>query len=400
MRWKNVKLVFSKELTDTLRDRRTLISSILIPILMVPLLFLGISVLAFFVVRSAVRENPYVMLIGREHAPSLAEQFEAVREIELVPAQADYVKQINDRKLRAAIEFPPDMEKNLRENPGQPQEMKIYYYEGELRSERIVRRLESATSEFNNEYLKDRLKERRLGEEAAAPFTTKRENVAPPERVTGNIVGMLLPYFLVLLSLTGAMYPAIDLTAGEKERGTMETILASPVGRGELVMGKFLNVVLVSMTSTALTIFSFALTVLGGAHLLRSVTEKLVLAVGVKSMAAVFFLILPLAVLFSAAMLAIAVYARSYREAQGYLGPLFMVVILPAVASMIPGIEINAKLALVPVLNVALITREVFAGQYRWEYIGMIFGATSALAAAALYLAARQFRRESVLFRQ
>jgi sodium transport system permease protein len=98
-------------------------------------------------------------------------------------------------------------------------------------------------------------------------------------------------------------------------------------------------------------------------------------------------------------LLAISLIARSYREAQSYLGPLIFVVILPGMASMLPGVELNNRLALVPILNVSLVAKDIFAGQYHWNQIGLIFASTCVFAALALYVAVRQFNREEVLFR-
>jgi len=104
-------------------------------------------------------------------------------------------------------------------------------------------------------------------------------------------------------------------------------------------------------------------------------------------------------VLFSAALLTIALFAKSYKEAQSYISPLMIVVIVPAVASVIPGVELNARLALVPILNTSLVSKEIFTGTYHWNYILTIFGSSCVYAAAALYAAVRMFNREDVLFR-
>ena len=202
-----------------------------------------------------------------------------------------------------------------------------------------------------------------------------------------------------MLCLTGAMYPAMDLTAGEKERGTMETILASPASRAEIVLGKFLLVVTASLVTAALSILSFAITIFGGAELFSELTKNFVIAVSTRALLAVLVMILPLSLIFAAALLAISVMARSYREAQTYITPLMFIVILPAMASFLPGVELNAKLALVPILNVSLVSKEIFSGQYPWGLIALIFLSTTAYAAAAIYLAVRQFSREEVLFR-
>jgi len=395
----NVATVYKKELLETLRDRRTLISSILVPMLLFPVLILGISVLATLIVSRARKDNPTVMVLGSENAPELSRRLEKEKDMEVVPPAADYARRIDAKNLRAAVEFPAGVEQKARTVNTESQTVKIYWYEGEFRSEGVVRKIERVIREFNEETVKAALASRGFGPDFLKPFDVEQKNVASAERVTGNIVGMMLPYMVIILCLTGAMYPAIDLTAGEKERGTIETILASPVARSELVSGKFLLVLTVSLGTAALSLASFAITILGGATLLARISSKLVLAVSVKAMVAVFLLILPVAVLFAAALMAIALIARSYREAQTYLAPLMFVVIIPAVFSMMPGIELTPKLAMIPILNVSLVAKELFAGLYPWNYILLIFGSTAVYAGIAIYFAIRQFQREEVLFR-
>jgi sodium transport system permease protein len=116
-------------------------------------------------------------------------------------------------------------------------------------------------------------------------------------------------------------------------------------------------------------------------------------------MGAVFLMVVPLAVLFSAALLAIALFAKSYKEAQSYLSPLTIVIVVPAVVSVLPGVELNAILSLIPVLNTSLVSKEIVAGAYHWDYIVLIFASSCAYASAALALAIWLFQREEVLFR-
>ncbi|MBI3664105.1 MAG: ABC transporter permease [Acidobacteria bacterium] len=395
----NIGIVYRKELTDMLRDRRTIVSSILLPILMFPLLMLGIGTLATMVVRKATRESPTVMLRGEEHAPELARLLRENKKLEIVPAAEDYVQRINDKKLRAAVEIPAGFEENIRTKPGEPQTLILYHYEGEFRSQNVLRHLQAAVGEYNERVVAARVASAKMPATVLTAFDTKKQNVASAEKVTGNVLGMMLPYFIIILCLTGAMYPAMDLTAGEKERGTIETILASPVRRTDLVLGKFLLVMTFSIVTTALSVLSFSGSVLVGAELLSRVTKDFVLAVSGKSAAVVFLMVVPLAATFSALLLAISLIARSYREAQSYLGPLIFLVILPGMASMLPGVELDTRLALVPILNVSLVAREIFAGQYHWNQIGLIFASTCVYAALALAVAVRQFNREEVLFR-
>ena len=234
--------------------------------------------------------------------------------------------------------------------------------------------------------------------------------MAPPEKVGGNIIGGFIPYIIIILCFTGAMYPAIDLTAGEKERGTMETLLCSPVHRVNIALGKFLMVVTGSLATILLSLTSMGLTVMvGGSKGMAAAGAAgaagakaaptfipLIDPVGVLG---VFAMIAPVAVLFAAVLLAISLFAKSYKEAQSYVGPLIIVVIMPAVIGMLPGIELSAKTALVPILNLSLVCKEMLSGVWNWHYIAIIFGSTCVYAGASLAVTVRLFNREDVIFR-
>ncbi|HXE75778.1 MAG TPA: ABC transporter permease [Candidatus Xenobia bacterium] len=399
MRLGHAGIVFRKELTDVLRDRRTIVTTIVVPILAFPLLMGGMIGLMIFFARQAERQTAPVMLLGAESAPTLAQKLSEQEGFTIVPAADDYVQRINDKQLRAAVEFPPALEEKVRTTPEETQTVSIYHFEGELRSRSALRTIERAVRDYRDQAVAERLAARGLSTELLKPFEWKRENVASAEKVTGVIVGFIVPYLVILFTLTGAIYPAIDVTAGEKERGTIETILASAVSRLELVTGKFLLVFCTSTLTTVLSIGSMAVVVLAGAEYLGRLTGGFVIALSGKAAATVFLLVLPLAVLFSGVLLAVALLARNYREAQSYTTPIVFLAMLPAVASFIPGLELNAKLALVPILNVSLVAREIFTGQYNWSLIGLVFLSSCVYAGVALWFAARQFNREEVLFR-
>ncbi len=210
---------------------------------------------------------------------------------------------------------------------------------------------------------------------------------------------------VILLCFTGAMYPAMDLTAGEKERGTMETILSSPISRGDLVLGKFSLVLNASLATAALSVISMGVSFWFAQHFKfldfgdTSDPNTLQIKIGLSAALSVFLMALPIAVLFSAALLTISLFAKTYKEAQSYLTPMTFLVIIPAVAAMLPGVELTPKLALVPILNVSLLCKELVASTYHWHYIAIIFASTCVYAAAALFIAIKMFQRESVLFR-
>lgn len=414
MRWRNIAAVYTKELRDMLRDRRTLLSMILVPTLLMPLLLAGVGFMSYKVVREARATLPTVMVIGGDDSPRLREALEGQAKFKTEPASGDWRTRISEKKIRAAVEIPPGFDAALAR--AEPTIIRIYNYEGEMRSGFAVAEVRRFFNEYREAVIGARLEGRGLPATFVRPFELRTENVAPPEKVGGNVVGGVIPYLFILLAFTGAMYPAIDLTAGEKERGTMETLLCSPIGRTELVLGKFFMVLTASLATVAFSLVSMGATLLaGGAMLARSIGRGAGAAAAVGmggggggptlpsldplGMLAVLGMVAPMAVLFSAGLLAISLFAKSYKEAQSYVSPLIVVILLPAVVGMLPGVELSPRLALVPVLNVSLVSKELVSGVWHWGYLALIFGSSCVYAAIALWLAVRMFHREGVIFR-
>jgi sodium transport system permease protein len=191
----------------------------------------------------------------------------------------------------------------------------------------------------------------------------------------------------------------------------METLLCSPVGRGDLVLGKFLMVLTGSLGAMAMSMLSLGLTaVLAGLVVTGSGATAGNDAAGKAAGAAlpmidpvgllgVIAMVLPVAVFFSAVIFTVSLFAKSYKEAQSYVSPLLIVVLMPAMAGILPGIDLNAKLALVPILNLSLVCKEMLSGVWHWGYISLIFGSSCLYAALALLLSVKMFNRENVIFR-
>jgi len=402
MSLRNIGIVYRKELIDSLRDRRTLISMIIVPLLVMPLLTIGMGVLSIALVGVAMREVPQVMILGGQDSPGVVADLHRVKDLQIVPSKPDYAAEISNKKIRAAVEIPEGFEAKLA--AGELSTVKIYMYEGELKSGFGADRLQRFFRELRDRSIREHLQARNLPENLAHPFDILETNVAPPEKVGGAVLGGLVPYFVTLLCLTGAMYPAMDLTAGEKERGTIETLLCSPVSRTHLVMGKFLMVLTASIATAVLAITSMALSFGAGKQMLLGITKgasdpALQIAITAKGLISIFFVVLPLAVFFSAALLALSLFAKSFKEAQSYISPLMIIVAMPAIASLLPGVELSPALALIPVLNTSLVSKEIIAGTFHCNMIALIFLSSSFYAGIAIAIAVKLFQREDVLFR-
>ena len=400
MNLRNVGIVYRKELTEWLRDKRTLISTVLVPLLAFPILMVGMTSLMAVMLGKAEKETPKIMVIGGEDSPRLLEKLRGDSNLEIIPSTSDYKKQINEKEIRAAVEVPKGFDAAL--DRGDEQTVKIYFYEGEIKSSFGANHIEKFFKDYRDSVISTRLSARNLPSSIIKPFDITQENVAPPEKVSGAALGGLLGYMVILLSMTGAIYPAIDLTAGEKERGTMETILSSPLSRVDLVLGKFFLVLSASLSTAILSIISMGTSFYLVGHsgaMAKKDAAVFQLHIGLPTVLSVFLMALPLAVLFAAALLTIALFAKSYKEAQSYLTPMTFIVVIPAVASLLPGFDLNPKLALIPILSTSLVCKEIVAGTFHWNYILLILASSSVYAAFALFIAVKMFQRESVLFR-
>lgn len=409
MNWNNILTIYLKELKDSLRDRRTLISIIVIPTLVMPLMTFGLGKVATTVISKAREETPTVVVLGGEDSPVVLAKLKESKSIKIVAATDDWKQRIADKKIRAAVRIPAGFEAGLK--AGVAPLVTIYHYEGEMKSRFGVDGVELFLRELRERTVTELLAEKSLPATLVKPFEFKRENVAPPEKVGGNLIGGFVPYLIIILCFTGAMYPAMDLTAGEKERGTMETLLCSPVARVDIVLGKFLMVLTGSLSAMGFMLISMGATVLVAGSILpsssavkagaaaKTAAASMIPMIDPLGLVGVLAMVLPVAVLFAAVAFTVALFAKSHKEAQSYLAPLMIVVIMPAVVGLLPGIDLNAGLAFVPLLNLSLVCKEMLSGVWHWNYIAIIFGSSCAYAAVALWLAVRMFNRENVIFR-
>ncbi len=399
MSLRNVAIVYRKELTEALRDRRTLVSSILVPLLLFPVLAVGIAYTAAELIGEASREPSRIMVLGGADSPAIVDGLRQVKNLRVIPAADNYVDLISNKKIRAAVDIPLGFQAAI--DLGERPDVKIYVFSGDLKSAFGATRIEKFFAEYRDAAVRRRLAAQDLPETLMKPFDIHQQNVVSAEKVAGETYGGLIPYLAILMCMTGAMYPAMDLTAGEKERGTMETILSSPIKRTHLVFGKFLLVLTASLATATLSVISMgaSFAILARLTPVEGASETFpVMPMHAQTIVAVFAMALPVAVLFSAVLITISLFAKSFKEAQSYLTPMTFIVLIPAVAAVLPGLELTPKLALIPILNVSLLCKELVTGTYHWNYIALIFLSTCLYAGAALFLAVKMFQRESVLF--
>jgi hypothetical protein len=223
---RNIGIVYRKELVDSLRDTRTLISTIAVPLLLMPLLTIGLGVVTVRQVGQAREEIPKVMILGGEDSPNLRAELAKLEGVQIVPQEPDYAEEISSKQIRAAVQIPEGFDAKLA--AGEPMSVRIYMYEGELKSGFGADRMQNFFRDLRERAIRERLQARQLPESLIRPFDIKQQNVAPPEKVGGAILGGLVPYFVILLCLTGARNNRND---------SVQPGFAHPFGPGEIPDG-------------------------------------------------------------------------------------------------------------------------------------------------------------------
>ena len=407
MNLRSTFIIYRKELTDVLRDRRTIISMVLFPLVLMPLLTIGIVTFMKSRIEKIMDQTSMIAWIAPAELDSVKERLAATPSMQLlaeVNDSATIIELIKDKTLDAAVIIPPNFSDRLRalmagDTAGAPPAITIYNDERRERSGFAVRRVSAVLDGYRSDLTREALVAEGLPPALVTPFTVRKENVVPAEQMGMFLAASFLPYVIILMSLTGAMYPAIDLTAGEKERGTLETLLVSGVARIDIVLGKFLTVFTASMITAALTVGSMAAAGVGVLKMMQDVTGSLNFSVDLSTVPLLILAMVPLGIIFSALLMTLSLFARSYKEAQSYITPLTFVVIVPAMMSLMPDTELSGRMALIPVLNVSILMKDVLIGQINPGAIALTLAVNLALAAVCLYLVLAMFRRESVLFK-
>jgi sodium transport system permease protein len=398
--FRNIKIIYRKELVDVIRDRRTIISMIVVPILIFPLLTIGFSGVMANLMQKSAAEKHKIAVINKDDAPDLYALIDSSSKVEIVSTDisVDSAKQaILDKLIRAAIIIPDDFSKKLAN--GETTSVQLLYDASETKSDFALEKVKDLVTGYKLGILNSLLADRGVDPSLLEPFSVAETNVASKEKMGGLILSIFLPYIIILLSMLGAMYTAIDLTAGEKERGTLETILVSPVPRWQLATGKFLTILTTSVVSTSLAIISMSATMLYGMQSFGRMGEDMAINITPLMILIILLMMIPTACLFSALLMSIAIFAKSYKEAQSYLSPLMTIVILPALVAFLPGVELDLKLAFIPIVNICLCIKESLMGHINWIYVAIIFITTFIYASFAIFVTHRMFQKESVLFR-
>ncbi len=470
MTWRNIRLIYAREIRDQLRDRRTLFMIAVLPLLLYPLLGMSVFQLSQFLRKSepkvvvigaqelkAAGDLPPLVegdhfaadLFGDEHAADwlhlefVGESATGAKESPAVtkPARESVTKPVSDREralqlaedrlkngdIQAVLIFPEGFGKQLHElraqiqarvrngngkSSAKPAEVieipkpRIQYSSGKEKSRVAHMQVEHVVEAWRTQIERQNLVASRVPPNVTKPFELEPEDVAGRKQQQALMWSKVLPFVLFIWALTGAFYPAVDLCAGEKERGTLETLLSSPARRIEIVWGKLLTVMTFSMATAVLNLASLGFTARYVVSQLRLLpTATIGNSLNLPPLSSTLWLLaalLPMSALFSALCLACAAFARSTKEGQYYLMPLLLVSMPLMMLPMAPGTELNLGNSLIPITGVVLLVMSLVQGNFAdaLRYVVPVCGVTLICCHLAIRWAVYQFNQESVLFRE
>ena len=411
LRWSFVWQVARKELLSTVRDRRALLSSILLPLLLIPLFTVGLPLLLTSALGGQGQERQRVGVIGTLPAALHARlTTDAAGEVGvlLVPV-SDPVKAVRDGTVQAVLKVTEPLPTRAGQRAATVQ---LYAKLGNLKAESgVIGKLRGVLNAYNSALVAADLKRRGVPADFLTPVRVQTIDASRPQEAASGQLAFLVPMFLLQFILAGSMATAIDSTAGEKERGTLEVLLVSPIRRAEVVVGKLLATSAAALTSAGFGLIGLLVSGVVSALLLRGGAGKLSgamnsgglggqLSVTPGSLAVLALMALSAALLLSALLIAVSIFARSYKEAQTYITPITLLILLPAVALQFSDfIGRGPLLYAVPVVNAMVVILDVVKGVPNTEAALLAVGVNLLFTGLLVLLAVRSFGREQVIFR-
>ncbi len=411
---RRVFAIYRKELLEILRDRRTLLAMIVVPVVLYPVLLLGFfwgtqfeerqlraETFVVEVADDAARQQLDAILAHVRDQESNANETAASFDVRVAGketyALGDHVQ------LRVLLELEPGL------SPELPRfKITIQYNEVNVHSrtamDELTQRLRRITEIRTRDIVADAL----AGAGHTRPTQTQLDLIFQPVRIEtvttaterergGWALGVVVPVILVLMTITGGVYPAIDLTAGERERGTLETVMATPVPPLYLILGKFLVVATISLFAAVLNVASVGGTMhFGGIS--QVISHEMPIQFPITAPLVILLCMIPFALLFAAVLVAVCSFARTFKEAQNYVMPVIIAAMIPCFAVSLESVRLQGILMVLPVANMVLLTRLVFFGTYTAVQVVIVLSSTTLYAVAAIALAARLFGQEAVLF--
>lgn len=391
--------VFTKEIRETLRDKRVVLGVFVSPLLVTPLMMIAV---VFFAGKKAMTEQAETLeaaIVSAEELPLLTEAFGEVETLKTrpLPTRKEAESAVREGKVNAALVIDANAAALLK--AGKNTTAEILFDNSNDRSRNARGRLWDVINKFKEKEVARRLAENGLAEDVLNPMQGSQVDLASREDNSGFVLGMILPYIVIIMATVGGMTTAFDTCAGEKERGTMETLLVSPATRHEIVLGKLWTISSVSVTAAFFAVCGIVLAFQGVIAVVGKIAPQFGVSVSYPAVAAMLVFVIPLSLMISSLLLIVSAFARNQKEAQAYVFPFMILIMLPALLSNFVSQDPAFTYSLIPILNTALVMKQVLIGAFNWPFLFTAIVSSGLYAVLAMKVATAMFEKESVLFR-
>ena len=389
--------IFKKELKDTLRDRRTIIAMIVIPVLVFPLI-LGIITKVSSSFEEKQKEEVFnIAVVTEDPSNDFVVQLSAIpdslgpKKLKFFSDTTGISKEISQDSIQLGIVIPANYNDLKKSN--EQINISVILNETNIGTRD---RVKTYLDIIENNLLQERFEKLSLDRKLTEPLAVSYVNLASSKEMIGKIAGGILPYLFNIFGFIGCLYPAIDLFTGEKERKTLETLLTTPVQRWKILIGKMMVVVLSGIAAATFALVGLFLSL----EVFELVQNPMILEVvssilSVQFILSLYILLIPLTIFFAGVMIPVTIYAKSFKEAQSILTPVNFIIILPAMVGFIPGIELDYITAMIPIVNIVLASKELVAGTLSFDLMALSFLTMVVFAAISVLVSYKRFGKET-----
>ena len=380
---------------DILRDRRTLFATVIIPILLIPLMTFGIPLLFSSTEQQIVEQTQYIAIINYESSEEFTKLIDGSRSLRVVVIDKPIDEAIRNGTIAAGIEIPKDFDNRILNE--QNVNITIYYDASSRTSNVAYSKIMQFLSMYSKNTVDERLVNREIDPQILSPIQVYASDVATKDEVSGYLLSLILPPLLSIIVATGGMNAAIDLTVGEKERHTLEALLVTSTSRRDLITGKFLAVFSTTLVSIAFIMLSLSGSV---GYLSTLSVQQMQIFLTLQTSIIVTVILSLMAIMIASLGMAIASFAKSFKEANNYLTPMLFLIVILSFGSYGLSIEdIGLIPFLVPILNVTLIIQEVLVNNLNILHLALTVTSTLVISIILISIASWIFHKESLLFR-
>ncbi len=387
-------LIIKKELSELLRDKKTIINSIVLPTLLVPILLFGVFKVTKMISKSESRKTVKIGLVNAPQDFVTLVKNDTLNRITHYDESIDFKTLIADDSIQTAVVFPADWKRQM----DSLTTASVAIYRNGTK-ENINQRVTAMLETYNAGLREGRIAQLQIPIAKMTPFTENYIEVSEQKELIGKRIGGFIPYLFILTMWGGCLLAAIDLVTGEKERKTIETTLSLPISKFKVLLGKAIVASILGFVPALLNLIGLIV----GLKLISDIPDTFKTALNemlsFQSVTMIMLLLIPFALFLAGFIIALVAGASTFKEAQSKATPIIMLIIIPLVLAMMPGIELTWATVPIPVLNIGLGVKEIMAGTIDMlQYVAILLSLV-AFAIAAIYFSYRKFSDENAILK-